>query len=245
MNKQPRIIIFDEETSLIEYAGFSLYQDSIPISNIIRDWHIICVGYKVLGEKKTHLISVLQDKKRFKKDFNDDFYVVSELRKVLAGADVLIAHNGLRFDIKKFNARLIYHNLEPLPPIKFIDTLKEIRKIADVTSNKLDYLGTFLKIGNKIHTGANLWMRVLRGEESAIQKMGTYCKNDVVLLEKVYLRIRKYIKSPVTNLYKLPQCPHCHLNSLYKKKSAIRASGKTAIQYQCKSCGKHTTTNEN
>lgn len=241
MKNDLRVIFFDEETSLIEYAGFSLWQDSIPISNVIRDWHIICVGYKLLGEKKTHLISVLQDPKRFKKDFNDDFYVVSELRKVLASADILVAHNGLRFDIKKFNARLIYHNLEPLPPIKFIDTLKEIKKIADITSNKLDYLGTFLKIGNKIHTGANLWMRVLRGEESAIKKMGVYCKNDVVLLEKVYLRIRKYIKSSPVNLYKLPQCPFCKMSSLYKKTHKVNAKGKISTQYQCKFCGKHIT----
>lgn len=242
MKDRLKIIFFDEETSLIEYAGFSLFQDSIPISNIIRDWHIICVGWKLLGEKKTHLISVVQDTKRFKKDFNDDFYVVSELRKVLVGADILIAHNGLKFDLKKFNARLIYHNLEPLSPIRFIDTLKEIRKIASITSNKLDYLGTFLHIGNKIHTGANLWMKVLQGDPKAIKAMGIYCKNDVVLLEKVYLRIRKYItSSPTKVLDKKPECPKCGMNSLIKRGGGMKADGVVKQIHQCKSCGKYTS----
>ena len=242
MNKQPRVIVFDLETSLIQYAGFSLYQDSIPISNIIEDWHIICVGWKVLGEKKTHLISVLQDPKRFKKDFNDDFYVVSELRKILAGADVLIAHNGLKFDIKKFNARLIYHGLEPLPPIKFIDTLKEVKKIASITSNKLDYLGTFLNVGNKIHTESGLWMKVLRGNKKAIRDMGTYCKQDVVLLESVYLKLKPYIKNNPAEIFsQRPECPYCKMNTLYKRATRITVGGEKPIQYQCKTCGKYIT----
>ena len=224
--KKPRILIWDVETSLLAVSSFSLCPEFIPIQNIISDWYIICISWKELGKHKLHSLSITKK--------GDDFRIVSEFRKVLMGADFLIAHNGDKFDMRKFNARLIYYNLAPLPPIRTIDTLKEIRKVANITSNKLDYLGTFLKIGNKVHTDLGLWNDVLKGNQKAIKKMVKYNRQDVRLLESVYLRLRKYFKGKPT-MFEGLCCPNCgslnftHQGYYHSKASDYR-------KFKCKEC---------
>ena len=77
-----------------------------------------------IGSKSVKSVSLLDDPKRFKKDRTDDYHVVKTIRDTLADADMIIHHNGDRFDIRKINARLIYHGLYPLPKLVALDTLK-------------------------------------------------------------------------------------------------------------------------
>jgi len=109
--KHPRIGIYDIETSLALMATFGLKVDYIPHENIIQDWYIICGCWKTLGEKKINSVSVMDDMDRFKNSPIDDFHVVKTLRDMIASYDIIVHHNGDRFDIKKINARLIYHLL--------------------------------------------------------------------------------------------------------------------------------------
>lgn len=246
MTKKPTCILWDIETSAMKVSTFSLYQDSIHHSNILEDWYIFCVAYKKLGESKVHGISVTDDKKRFKKNPSDDYYVVKEIAKVLRDADVVIGHNSNAFDWKKLNARLIFHNLPPLPKILSVDTLKEYRKIAKFSSNRLDYLGEHLGYGGKVQTSQGLWIRALNGDPDAIDEMLKYCKGDVKLLEKIYLRLLPHMTShphmgAMAGKERSDSCPHCGSNHLEKVRTRYTAAGVKKQQYQCRDCNSYST----
>lgn len=232
MSKEPKILFWDIETSYAITAVFGLYPESISHNNILQDWKIICGAWKFLGKKKVEAAAVSPKDK-------DDFNVVKKLREVLDDVDIIVHHNGDKFDIKKFNARLIYHRLPPLPLIPTIDTLKEVRKIASFTSHRLDYLGKHLLGAGKESTSPGLWLECLRNNQSAIKEMVKYNKVDVVRLEELYLVLKPYMKNHphvgamMGNRLSCPKCGHDKV-----KKNGIRytATGLPRQEIQCHNC---------
>jgi len=117
-----------------------------------------------------------------------------------------------------------------------VDTLKEARRVASFTSNRLDYLGKFLGFGGKDKTSSGLWLRVLSGCTKSIKEMVKYNKRDVDLLEKVYLKLRPYIKHPNVNRLGAA-CPKCGSSDLQLRGFGATANGTIKQRAQCKSCG--------
>jgi hypothetical protein len=236
-----KILIWDIELSYMLAAVFSLKTDYISPKNIVKDQTVLCGAWKWLGDKTTHAVCVDPS------DPDDDVEVVQTLRDVVSEADIIVHHNGDRFDIKKLNSRVIYHKLEPMPPVRMIDTLKEVRKVASFSSNKLDFLGDRLVDDTKIETSYALWFDILTGDycarKAALKAMVTYNKKDVTLLEDVYLRLRPYMKNhPNAGLY-LPTedviCPKCSSIDMQKRGFFMTNKGKYQ-RYQCKDCGSWT-----
>lgn len=240
-----RIVSWDVETFHLQTAVHSLWQDSTSHENILKDWSLICVCWKDLGGK-VKSVSVADDPKRFKKDPLDDYHVVKTIRDEFEDVDILVGHNQKRFDTKKFNARLIFHGLKPLPKIHQVDTLSEAKAIAAFTSNRLDYLGKHLLNEGKSSTSKGLWLECLRGSVSAVKEMVKYCKQDVNLLEKVYLKLRPYMKShPNLATPETCQCPKCNSKNTVKRGIRLRASGIRFQSYQCNDCGGYFSDNKN
>ena len=235
---EPKIILFDIETSHNIVASFRLSNDDyIPHTNIIQERYVICAAWKELHKPTIHAVSTLDDPRRYKRTPHDDYHVIKTLRDVLSEADVIVAHNGDQYDIKFLNARALAHGFQPLPPIQSIDTYKVAKQQFLLNSNRLDYLGAFLGLGRKIKTDVELWLGVLRGEPEAVRKMVTYNKQDVVLLEKVFLKLQPYIPNHVNRqLYGGSGCPRC--DSL---KVQARGFHKTITQiyqrWHCQTCG--------
>jgi DNA polymerase III epsilon subunit-like protein len=69
-----------------------------------------------------HITKGLCDYKTFKKDKTNDKELVTELWELFNEADILIAHNGDRFDRRKSNTRFLKHHLTPPQPYQTIDT---------------------------------------------------------------------------------------------------------------------------
>lgn len=237
--RNPKIVLWDIETSLMVTTTFTLYPDRIPHDGILQDWYLICGAWKTLGEKKVSHAAITKA--------GDDKALCKALREALLGADVIVHHNGDKFDIKKLNARLIYHKLPPLPIIPTVDTLKEAKKIAQFSSNRLDYLGKYLFGAGKMDVTPGLWMEILRGNLDVIPKMVRYNKIDVVRLEQLYMRLRPYMKGhPKMNLYsegsRLISCQKCSSKDVKKNGIRITAGGVKKQEYQCQSCGAYHTT---
>lgn len=238
----PSILLWDIETSMMNVGTFSLYPESINHQNIIDDWYIISAAWKFLGKPRTHAVSGLNDLKRYKKDIRDDYYVVKTIRDVLEDVDIIIGHNQNKFDIKKFKARLIYHRLPPLPRlIHSVDTLKEVRKIAAFSSNRLDYLTTHLCGQGKMPTSNGLWLRVMQGDKTALAEMVKYNKVDVIRLEELYLRLLPYMEShphvgAIAGADKSTSCRNCGSDDLHFIGYKYTASGIKREQKHCNSC---------
>lgn len=213
-------------------ASWGLYGQDHNHDSIISDWFIISCAWQWYGEDSIQAISVSA------KDHTDDKRVVQRMHEVLSKADVLCGHNGDAFDLKKFNARAIFYGLEPIPPKPSIDTLKEARKHFKFSSNRLDYLGQYLGLGKKMDTPKGLWMDVLKGKSKAIKTMVEYNKKDVVLLRRVYEKLKPFMRNhPNRNLFSQEECcPTCSSEN-YQSRGYRLTRTTRRRQYQCQDCG--------
>lgn len=192
---KPKILILDIETSYIEvkHRTFSLFNnDYISHKDIEQDWYIHCIGYKWLDSKTAKVISTHQDRHKFDFDHTWDEEVVTKFYDILKEADLAIGHNLDSFDLKKLNTRFITYGLAPIIMPPTVDTLKVARKYFKFTSNKLDYIADFLIGDCKIDTESGLWEKAFQGDYKATKKMAEYCKQDVIITEKVYLKLRQH-----------------------------------------------------
>jgi hypothetical protein len=242
MRKEPVIILWDIETLpnlqevLKVYPRLGAYPGLTLKASITS---IICVGWKLLGKKQVHCINAW-DFKRWKKDVNDDYEVVKAISKVLSKADCVVTHNGKRFDWKFLQTRLLHHNLPPLPNIMHIDTCVEGRKVM-VFNNRLDTLGGFLANERKLENGGwDLWVDVWNKKPKALKLMEKYCKQDVRVLEKVFMRLRPLMTTlPNHNLWTdglHRACPNCGSVRMRKNGFRVKKNGKRQA-YQCGDCG--------
>lgn len=240
MQKTPKILLWDVETSYILAYTFGLYDQQISPANIVDDWFMICASWKWLGDKKAQAVSVLDDDVRFALNRKNDGVVIEKLHEVLSEADILVAHNGDKFDLKKFNARAIQHGLTPLPPIKTIDTLKVARKEFKFTSNRLDFLAQHLGLDGKLENPSGLWRAATEGDKKAIKQMVKYNKVDVEVLEKVYYKLLPYIRNHpsygVILNSEVPVCSKCGSTHLQSRGTFPTTSGHKR-RYQCMDCG--------
>jgi hypothetical protein len=193
--------------------------------------YFLSFSYKWLGEKQVHAYS-LPDFRGYKPGSEDDKQLIKELWRLFDEADILVAHNGDRFDIRKSNARFAYYNLPPPSPYRTVDTLKIAKKYFNFTSNKLDELGNFLGYGRKlVHTGFHLWKGCMTGDPEAWRVMVRYNKRDVVLLEQIYLHFLPWI----TNHPPLSaDCPNCGKATILTTRSYMTKRGPmTRGQCEC------------
>jgi DNA polymerase elongation subunit (family B)/predicted RNA-binding Zn-ribbon protein involved in translation (DUF1610 family) len=234
-----KTVIFDIETSPIIVPTFSLWGEvGGNHKSILQDWYVISVAWKTLGEKKVHAVSVLDDAKRFGKDHTDDYHVVKTIHEVLLDADVIVGHNIAKFDWKKLNTRFIKHGLKPLPKKKMSDTYKTAKREFNFTSNRLDYIAAFLGLETKMETPKGLWLDVLKGSRDAVKTMVKYNKQDIVVSEQVYLKLRPYDTTPVNASVgsETTVCPKCGGKHVQKQGTMTLSTGKYQ-KYQCQDCG--------
>ncbi len=234
---EPRILLFDIETSLSKGYFFDLYREG-NIVEIEASWYMLSFSWKWLGEKKIH-VAALPDFPGYAKNKSCDKALVTELYRLFSEADVIVAHNGARFDVRKANARFITHGLTPPSPYKIVDTLKIARRHFKFDSNKLDDLGQYLGVGRKLaHTGKALWLGCMAGDPKSWKKMRRYNKQDVTLLEAVYLKLRPWTTTHpnLDHFTRAGGCPVCQSKKLSPTGFAYVASGKKQ-RFTCQSCG--------
>jgi hypothetical protein len=237
MTNKPKILLYDIETMAnLAYVWGKYEQDVVAYE---KEWYMLCFAYKWLGEKTTHVVS-LPDFKTYKKDKTNDKELVTALWKLFDEADIVIAHNGNSFDQKKSNARFIAHGL-PAPSLyKQIDTKLVAKRYFNFNSNKLDDLGKLLGCGQKLSTGGfDLWLGCASGDKKSWKKMTDYNKQDVVLLEQVYLKLRGWDNQhpSVALIAGVDGCPNC-VSKKIKKRGFNYTKTKKYQAYQCLECGR-------
>jgi uncharacterized protein YprB with RNaseH-like and TPR domain len=237
--KAPSIVLLDIETSPLKGYAWQTWDTSIL--KVIEPSKIISVAWKELGDAKVQ-VKALCDYKKYKKGIIDDEELIKEVWNVLDRADIVIAHNGNSFDIKRLNSRFIYYGLAAPSAYKAIDTLTVAKKYFKFDSNALNNLGVYLGLGQKVENGGfGLWIRCLeQGDPEAWKLMKEYNAQDVTLLEKVYLTLRPYITNhPNTNaLVDKPgmNCPTCQSEKVTKRGFSITRTGRRQ-RFQCNDCG--------
>jgi len=230
-------LFFDIETSPNVVFSWNVgYKLMIPPDNILKERAIICICWKWAGESKVHELHW---------DNGDDKELLTKFSEVLNSADEIIGHNSDQYDIKWIRTRCIYHGISLFPDYTQIDTLKLAKAGFRFNSNKLDYIGGFLGVGNKMDTGGfSLWKSIILDNDSkAMNKMIKYCKVDVIRLQQIYDKLNVYSKYKthvgiLLNKSKC-SCPNCGNEDYYSHGKIALASGVIKYRMQCKGCNKY------
>lgn len=225
---EPKILVLDIETKPAVAYIWRTFKENIGYEQIIEPGGMICFAAKWVGNPEVHFFS------DWTHSHGD---MVRAIHQLLMEAEAVITYNGDKFDLPKLNGEFILEGLTPPPPPTSIDVVKTIRKMGFVM-NRLAFIGPLLRVGAKVkHEGFELWAKVLEGDEKAQAKMEKYNIQDVVLLEKLYVKIRPFIKNhPHMAGDTAGQCGACSSHVLHKR--GFRRTKSFRIQrLQCQKCG--------
>lgn len=232
-----KLLLIDLETS--PHTGYTWGKYEQNVIAFTDYSQIICMAWKWYGEKEVYA-ECQADLKGYRPGKLEDKKLVKDLWELLDKADVVLAHNGDRFDVKVANARFVYHNLVPPSPYQTLDTKKIAKRIGMFPSNKLDDLGQYFQVGQKMQTGGfDLWAGCIAGYPESWSKMKRYNKQDIVLLEKIYMRLLPWTTNhPNYNVYGDTHfnCPNCGGYNVEHRGFSMNRTGRRQ-RYQCKDCG--------
>ena len=182
--RKPRILFFDVETTAI--IGDSWRHYDTHLHHMRRYSGILSFAYKWLGSKRVYCET---------RQHQSEKRLLIKLRNLFNRADIVIAHNGKAFDVKKARAFFVMKGIAPHTPFAVIDTKTEAKKWFSFDSNSLDNLGDMLGVGRKIpHPGYSMWLGCERGDKASWEMLKRYNIHDVFpLLEGVFNKMKPWI----------------------------------------------------
>lgn len=234
--KPKTLLFYDLEVSRAIAEGYGSKWE-FKVVKFIRPQLLMCYAYKWLGDKKPTFVS-MHDFKTYKQ-------FVQSLSDLLSSAPIAVAHNAVRFDNKMSNTFFITEDITPPSPFKTIDTLQVARSAFKFPSNSLNDLADYLGLGKKEQvTYAELEddFMTKRPSGRVLRLMKRYNNKDVELLEKVYLKIRPYIKNhPNMAVYTGDAfaCPGCGTADKLQRRGTRTNGLGTYQEWYCKHCDKY------
>lgn len=233
-----KVLLLDVETAPMLSFTFGVWKQNIRAEQMVTDWFMLCAAVKWLGEDEVYSVALTPEEVLNE----DDSAVVYMLWAFLDEADIVITHNGKKFDIPKINTRFLVHGVTPPSPYKQIDTLEIARKHFSFTSNRLDYINKFLGLEGKKETDFMLWKNCVRGDVKAMAIMEDYNRNDVVILENAYMKLRPFMLGhPNMDIYEDCDCPKCTIcggNNVHMVENRYFYTQAVKYNlYKCDDCG--------
>lgn len=234
----PIIYVLDVETAPLEVYSWGLWDVNVALNQIITEWSLLSFAAKRLDRK-----AMVYRDNRGQKDTRDDKGLMVGLWSVLNEADIIIAQNGKKFDLRKINARFAMLGFSPPSPYRVIDTVLEARKSFGFTSNKLEWLSKYLttspKSQHKRFPGFELWTECLKDNLKAWKEMELYNKRDVLATEQLYYKLRPWMPTHLNvggfNLLEDVLCPKCGSSNIQKRGFVHTNLGKYS-RLRCNEC---------
>lgn len=230
-----KLLFVDIETSPAVAYIWRLATEYINPDNIVKPGHTLCWAAKWYGDKNVMFDSIQKSTRR---------QMIRGIHELMDEADAVCHYNGSKFDLPVLHQEMLQLDMKPPSPVKQIDLLKTARGEFRFLSNKLDYVSQALGLDKKVaHKGMDLWTECMAGDEEAWKTMEKYNKQDVVLLEPLYEKLRPWMKShPNMALYTnsdKPVCPHCG-GSKIQRRGYAHANTLIYPRFQCRTqgCGK-------
>lgn len=219
---------------------WQMWDVNVGLNQLVADWYILSFGAKWLGEDR-----IFYYDQRNAEHIEQDRDLLIKLGELLNKADIVVAHNAARFDVKKVNARMVLAGLPPVRPYRIVDTLQIAKAKFAFSSNKLEYLAdhlnvTYKKLPHAKYPGHTLWTAVMEGKLDAWREMRVYNEHDVLALEEVYLKLRvwddKHPNVNVSSEDEVERCPICGGEHIERRGFAYTNNGKYQ-RIRCVGCG--------
>ncbi len=232
------VLILDIETAPLQSYTWGLWKQNVAPSQIVSDWFMLTWSAKWLFNEE-----VYSDRLTSKEATDqDDKRISKTIWGLLDKADIIIAHNANKFDVKRLNTRFLLNGLNPPMSYQVIDTLDHARRRFNISSNKLDYINQLLGLNRKMDTGGfELWANCMKGDVKALKKMEEYNIADVEILEETYLRIRPWIQPhPNMGLFideDITACPTCGSSEIQFHGKSYATTANLYDAFRCLKCG--------
>ncbi|AJT60732.2 putative exonuclease [Citrobacter phage CVT22] len=233
-------LIIDIETAPELAYVWGRWRQNVAPNQVVQRSYMLSWAAKRLGSDE-----VFADALPFYGDYKagdvNDYNIVKSLWELLDKADIVIAHNAIKFDLAYANTRFAFHGLGMPSPYKVIDTLQVAKKQFKFAANSLKELIAFFgfeedKMANQMET----WIGCMNGDADAWNYMVEYNKRDITTLENVYLKLRPYDKQhPNVALYAdgddvaCPCCGDKRITVLEKNAYTMQSAFES---YRCKGC---------
>ena len=225
-----QLLFWDIEMRPMVTYTWTLWPQSLPISNIIEPQKLMSWSARWYGSKKNDFMS--------ERDGYEN--MLQGIWDRLNEADAVVSWNGAGFDSKHIRREFVQAGMKPPSPWKEIDLMRVAKKNFKFASNKLDHVAQQLGVGQKTqHSGFQLWLDCMAGDEKAWRLMEKYNKQDVDLLVDLYDRLLPWIDThPNVALHNNTRggCPKCGGTNLQWRGFA-RSQVSTFRRFQCKDCG--------
>jgi uncharacterized protein YprB with RNaseH-like and TPR domain len=226
-----KVLFLDLETTPMTAHTWGLWDQNISINQILDHTEVMCFGAKWKGKDKVIFKSSHHHGKK---------EMLQEIHKLIDEADAVVGWNSAAFDMKHLNREFLEAGMFPPSPTRDIDLMRAVKAKFKFPSNKLDYVAQKLGVGAKVkHSGFDLWIKCMAGNNKAWKEMKEYQIQDVELLVELYDKLLPWIPAhPNTALYDDVEggCTSCSSLRLERRGFAISSTGKYQ-RYQCKDCG--------
>lgn len=221
----PKILLLDIETAPGTAYVWNLYDENVPLERLITPGRILCWAAKwYRGSMHTG------DERGGRKP------MLQALHALMTEADAVVTYNGDKFDLPKVNGEFLAAGLPPVQPTPSIDLYRTAKQLG-YQSSKLQFVSGHLGIGQKVETGGfKLWADVMKGDAKAWARMLRYNKQDVLLLEKLYINIRPYVKTHPALYIGHGTCKACGSKKLHRR-GARHTKAYEIERLHCPSCG--------
>ena len=236
---KPRICFYDIETSLAKSYHFNYWKTNIGVKQMVEPSHMLSHAW-CWGEDGEVFSSILTPKEALTKD---DERIVLEAWSLFDQADIIVAHNGKRFDVNKCNGYFLKYGLPKPSPFKVIDTLEIAKKNFNLPFKSLEYLAKFLDVELKLDAGGiETWIGCERGDQEALDTMVEYNRGDIITLREIHKRLKGWDNNGVNialyNDNHNAVCTHCGSDnvSVLSDKFAYTPNRKYQV-YRCNGCG--------
>jgi len=232
---EPKILFLDIETAPDVTWSWGVYQENAIA--VKEHWYVLSFAARWRGSEKM-IVKGLCDYKGYEGGNKQEPLLLQDVWKLLDEADIVVAHNGLDFDIKKLNARFIAHDFDPPSPFKSVDTKRDLKRVAKFSSNRLNWLSKQLGLGAKLleQHDWELWQGCMEGNKKKWDIMKRYNAHDVELLEELYEVLAPWIAQP--QVHGSMQCTNPACGSKGRQKRGLQRTTTMVYQrYQCQQCG--------
>jgi DNA polymerase elongation subunit (family B) len=181
-NRVQRVLLLDIESAPTKAHVWGRWKQNVGLSQVLSEGYMLTYSAKWLGDD---LIMCNRIKRA-----EDDKTIVEELAGLIDQADLIVAHNLVKFDWPTIKTRMVFHGMLPPKPVRVVDTLQIAKKAFRFPSNSLDSIAAYLGLERKLqNSGMDLWNRCVLLEDEAMEEMLEYNRQDVIVLEQVYERL--------------------------------------------------------
>lgn len=158
---------------------------------------VLCAVVQSSKRKKPHVIRTDVTNSGWKEGLrSDDSATVEQVSELLEDHDVLVAHNGTRFDVPFLRTRMLRWGMRPLKDMKILDPCSVGWRKFRLRSNSLQAMRDHFRISaNKTPLDMSLWMSaILDGDTDAMDSIVEHCIQDVKVLGGVMDLVKPYVR---------------------------------------------------